>query len=191
MSAYMPDKHYPIGFVFGAREIAENYSEEARALGTITILWNRLELRLKSLFELILGEQRQFAGALWDGQNTHRGRMKLMALALDTVDLTENRRVLLAEIIARVEALSKRRNTLTHGEFVVDVTRDELLARTHRGKKAPLYAPSDFDALNDVIRGLEEADDFIATLSLDYVPIDLLDNMKALAAELRAERRIS
>lgn len=183
--------HYPIGFVFGAREIEQDFPDEAMALGVITILWNRLELRLKSMFEAIMGDQRAFATALWDSQNTHRGRFKLLELARDTVPLTAKRRALLQEILDRVEDLSRRRNTLIHGEFVVEQFNGvDLLARTHRGAKEPTYTPSDMTSLNKMIEALRETDAIIGALSLDYLPKDLLDSVTKTADELRAAGKI-
>lgn len=175
---------YPLGFVSGADEITTHYADEAQMLGVITIMWNRLELHLKDLFLQILGSHREFAVGLWDAENTHRGRMKLIRLALDHIELTEARRAYLAEIVSRVTMLAEKRNALTHGEYVVD-DGESLKARTARAKKPPTYMNCDIEALQEIIDGLEMADGLIARLSVDYLPQDLRQQIAALAETVR------
>jgi len=175
---------YPLGFVSGAHEIIENWPEEAQMLGVITILWNRLEHHLKRIFLYVVGEKPEFHTALWESETTHKGRMRLLTLALAHIELSDIRRSYLGEIIQRVGVLSGKRNALTHGEYVLD-NNDRLKARKPGSKTPPSYTPSDVADLREVISALQEVDAYISALTLDYVPKDLLESVAAAAKSLR------
>lgn len=182
------DRHYPLGFVQGATEITDVFGAEAEAIGVITILWNRHELRLKSIFASILEPLADFAVAAWESENTHSGRMKLLRLAREAVPMSETRKALLTGIIDRTAALSEKRNALAHAEYVVNMDSDTLLARTHRRLKPPIYHPSDLESLNAIIQGLREVEAYCEALTLEFIPDDLKQSVAAAVAEVRAAK---
>jgi len=182
------DRHYPLGFVQGATEITEDFGAEAEAIGVITILWNRHELRLKSVFVALLAPLSAFAIAAWEGENTHRGRLKLLRLAQETLPMSETARQLLTGINDQTVALSEKRNALAHAEYVVDVEQDVLLARTTRRLKPPIYHPSDLGALHGIIGDLREADAWVGALTVELLPEGLRAEVAAFADAVKASR---
>lgn len=178
------DRHYPLGFWSGAREIQEDFGPEAEAIGVITILWSRHELALKDIFVALLRPQERFAAQVWDAQNTHRGRAKLLRIALDTMEISDKRRAILTEVLRRTAILAEKRNALAHGEYVLDMDQEALLARNHRPEKQPIIRPSDLGALGAIIQELEEVDRWVSAWRLDNVPQDLKDEIARVAGEV-------
>ncbi|WP_333587273.1 hypothetical protein [Phenylobacterium sp.] len=181
----MEDRHYPLGFVQGASEILDGFGAEAEAIGVITILWNRHELRLRDIFERLLEPVRDFAAAVWEGENTHQGRAKLLRLAARTMQLSAVQAELLDAILERTASLSEKRNALAHAEYVVDLQSDALVARARRRQKPPIYHPSDLASLSRIIEDLREVDAIVGALSVELAPDDLKQSIAAVAASFR------
>src|SRR3712207_3157516 len=107
------DWYWPLGAMSYAYEIREDFAEEAAMLGAITILWNRQEARLRTLFVTLLGTKRTaYAEGIWDRQPTHQARRELLAVALQTVKMTKRKRAILQWVIDRTKRVADRRNEL-------------------------------------------------------------------------------
>lgn len=179
------DKLYPLGFVNGAEEMLD-FSAEAEAIGIITMLWNRHELQLGDIFASAMGSQHAFARALWDSENTHRGKLKLLRLAVEAAPMTDEQKDLLSALTEQTALVSEKRNALIHGEFVVDMPNDKLIARQSRRLKPPVYHPSDIAALYLIIESISQLDGYVSALRLSFLPPDLIENMRAFADGLKA-----
>lgn len=127
-------------------------------LGAITILWNRQELALRSLYLRILASQRPaYAEAIWDRQPTHQARRDLLALAIHTVKLTKRQAEALNWLIEKTKTLADRRNELLHAEYVVHGRTDQLHAKVKapRSNKPPKHQKVATADLKTVIADLE------------------------------------
>lgn len=163
------DRHYPIGFVSGWREIRNDFAEEAELIGVLTISWNRMELRLRDGFIRMMGDQGAFAAAIWDAQNTHQGRSRLLSLALETVHLSDDLASLLGTILDETKRLSELRNTLTHSEYLVHSETQELTARKPRAKQ-PTYQSSSVTDLEKIVTDVGDLTELIGAFAWLLIP---------------------
>lgn len=186
------DRHYPLGFVAGWREIRNDFAEEAELIGVLTISWNRMELRLRDGFIRMMGDQGAFAAAIWDAQNTHQGRSRLLSLALETVPLSDDLASLLGTILAETKRLSELRNTLTHSEYLVHSHTQELTARKPRTKKAT-YQSSSVADLEKIVADVGDLTELIGAFAWLLIPQaardELVGEVQATMASLVAAAR--
>jgi len=150
--------YWPLGELSHASEIRDYFAEESELLGVITILWNRQEIRLKSIYKRIIASKREaFAEAIWDRQPTHQARRDTLALALTTVKLTKRQKAILGFVIEKTKDIADRRNDLIHAEYVVHGRTEKLHAkiRSPRSTKPPKHQRASAEDLLLVIEELE------------------------------------
>lgn len=185
------DRHYPLGFVSGWHEIRNDFAVEAELIGVLTISWNRMELRLRDGFVRMMGDQSAFAAAIWDAQNTHQGRSKLLSLALETVPLSDDLASLLRKIIGETKRLSELRNTLTHSEYIVHSHTQELIARKARTKQ-PTYQSSSVADLEKIVTDVSDLTELVGAFSWLLIPQaardDLTSSVQATLAAMVPKR---
>lgn len=186
-TAVMTDRtDYPLGFVSGASEIWESYREEAALLGVFAMIWNRHELSLKRLFLFLVTPHREFAEAIWDQANTHKGKMTLFGHAVAHVPMSEENRSALREIISETTRLSVRRNALIHAEYVIHTETMDIAARTYRRDKPSTYIPASVEELTLMINDLDRL-----SAKVDRTSLALLDPtmMTDLMSSIRATEK--
>src|SRR3954468_21633132 len=94
--------YWPLGALSYGHEIRDFFPEEAELLGVITILWNRQEIALKGVFLSILEPRvTSYGEAIWDRQPTHQSRRDLLAVALETAELSDRQKSILNYVIER------------------------------------------------------------------------------------------
>ncbi|WP_162806627.1 hypothetical protein [Sphingosinicella terrae] len=110
------DWYWPLGELEYQNEIRDFFPDEALMIGTITILWNRHELKLRSLYRRLIASNRPaYAEAIWDRQPTHQARRDLLALALHTTKMTKRQAAILSYVIEKTKVLADRRKTPARG----------------------------------------------------------------------------
>lgn len=152
------DWYWPLGELEYQHEIRDFFPDEAQMLGTITILWNRQELKLRNIYkQLIVSKRPAFAEAIWDRQPTHQARRDLLALALHTVNMTKRQAAILSYIIEKTKVVADRRNELLHAEYVVHGRTDKLHAKVKapRSNKPPKHQKVTTADLQTVINDIE------------------------------------
>jgi len=153
------DWFWPLGALDYDREIREAYAEEAELLGVMTILWNRQELALRSLFQCLVASKRPaFAEAIWDRQPTHQARRELLSVALRTVRMTRHQAAILGWVLEHTKSVADRRNELIHAEYVVHGRTDKLHARVKspRSNKPAKHQKATVSDLEQVVTSLSE-----------------------------------
>jgi hypothetical protein len=153
------DWYWPLGELEYQHEIRDFFSDEAEALGVITILWNRQELKLRTLFLRILASRRPgYAEAIWERQPTHQAKRDLLALAGRTAKLTKRQTAILEIVIDKTKVMADRRNELLHAEYVVHGRTDTLHAKVKspRSSKPPKHQRVAISDLQRVIDDMEE-----------------------------------
>jgi hypothetical protein len=154
------DWYWPLGALEYQHEIRDFFSEEAESLGVITILWNRQELQLRSIYKRLIASKRpEYALAIWDRQPTHQARRDLLALAIHTAKLTKRQAAILDYVIEKTKVVADRRNELLHAEYVVHGRTDKLHARvkpprSHKPAKHQKVAPADLQQAVDELERL-------------------------------------
>jgi len=187
------DWYWPLGALEYQHEIRGSFPEEAEMLGIITILWNRQELALRSLYARLIASKRPaYAEAIWDRQPTHQARRDLLALALHTVKMTKRQAAILTYIIERTKVVADRRNELLHAEYVVHGRTDKLHAKVKppRSSKPPKHQKVTPKDLQTVIDDLEELLMATERAWMEFLSRSggrLRDQLHALAAKLRED----
>lgn len=154
-----PDWYWPLAALSYSSEIHDYFPEEAEMIGVITILWNRQELALRSIFIKILEPRSpDFGEAIWDRQPTHQARRDLLAVALDTAKMTKRAKAILTYIIDKTKVMADRRNELMHAEYVVHGRTDKLHAKVKspRSTKDAKYQKVSTSDLQVIVRDLDE-----------------------------------
>lgn len=166
----MADRDYPLGFVSGANEFWTSYRDEAALLGIFTMVWNTHELSLKRLFQMMVTPHRDFAIAIWDQANTHKGKMTLFGHAVAHTPLSDENRAALREIVSETARLSERRNALIHAEYVIHNETMDIAARTYRKDKPSTYTPASVEELTVLVNDLDRL-----AAKVDRTSLALLD----------------
>ena len=154
------DWYWPLASLSYSPEIRDFFPEEAEMIGVITILWNRQELALRSIFLSILEPRsKEFGEAIWDRQPTHQARRDLLSAALDTAKMTKRAKAILSYVIDKTKVMADRRNELMHAEYVVHGRTEKLHAkvkppRSIKDAKYQKLAISDLQVIIDDLDGL-------------------------------------
>jgi hypothetical protein len=183
------DWYWPLGSLSYSPEIRDFFSEESELIGVITILWNRQELALRSIFLHILEPRiKAYAEAIWDRQPTHQSKRDLLSLAVDTAELTLRQASLLSYIIEKTKVIADRRNELIHAEYVVHGRTDVLHAKVKppRSSKPAKYQKLSVKDLLSAIKELEELLGITEYNSFDFLGPKALHKHSKLMKELKS-----
>ena len=184
----VPDDFYwPLGSMGYSPEISDYYPEEAQMVGVITIMWNRIELALQSIFlDLLEPRTKEFGEAIWQRQPTHQARRDMLAAAINTVDLNEYQQDLLSHIIDKTKVMADRRNELMHAEYVVHGRTEKLhakvkLPRSAKPAKFQKITPKD---LQIVIDGMDNLFGLIEGAYFEFLGPEAKEKHEKLMAEI-------
>ncbi len=184
------DWYWPLGGLEYAVEISDFFPAEAERIGVITILWNRHELALRSVFLRILEPRAKAYGeAIWDRQPTHQAKRDLLSLAIETAGLSDEQRELLTFIIGKTKVVADRRNELIHAEYVVH-GRTEILhakVKSPRSTKPAKYQKLSTKDLDRVIEDLQQLLAFTERKTFDFLGPEAAKEHEELMAKLNAK----
>jgi hypothetical protein len=155
----MEDSFWPLGGLSYSQEIRDFFPEEAEMIGVITIIWNRQELALRSIFLNILEPRdKGFGEAIWDRQPTHHAKRELLAISLESSTMSDQAKAVLTYIIDKTKIMADRRNELIHAEYVVHNRTDKLHAKVKlpRSAKGAKYQKLSVEDLQKIIDDLDE-----------------------------------
>lgn len=160
-------------------------------IGVITILWNRQELALRSIFLNILEPRdKAFGEAIWDRQPTHQAKRDLLALSLENATMSDRAKSILSYIIDKTKIMADRRNELIHAEYVVHGRTEKLHAKVKspRSTKGAKYQKLSVKDLQTIINDLDELLGITEANTFEFLGADARKDWDKIGEELKSLR---